>query len=263
MDEPTTTMRTPTSRRRILAGAAVASGAVLGSRFAGAQEATPGAGNDRGSYANDYLEPLTPDNAAVLFIDNQVALMLGTHSIDTTLLLNNTEGLAKAAALFGLPVVLTTTGGGAEGASGPLITPITDTFPDAPVIDRTDYLNAMSDARFAEAVRALGRRKLILSGLTTDFCLVYPAASLVAEGYHVFIATDASGSWTREIDAAAIQRIMQMGGTPTNVQSIFGELLNSASVTDREAVEGMLPQIGEWFSTYTPVPSLIGMGMQP
>ncbi|MBV9085172.1 MAG: hypothetical protein JOZ62_21050 [Acidobacteriaceae bacterium] len=68
----------------------------------------------------DYLQQLTPENTAVLFIDNQTTLTLGVQSIDLTLLKTNTEGLAKLAKLFALPVVLTTTGGGAEGPSGPL-----------------------------------------------------------------------------------------------------------------------------------------------
>ncbi len=59
----------------------------------------------------EYIVPLSPDNAAVLFIDNQTSLMLGTQSMDTTLLRTNTEGLAKLAAIYGLLVVLTTTGG--------------------------------------------------------------------------------------------------------------------------------------------------------
>ena len=59
----------------------------------------------------EYIVPLSPDNAAVLFIDNQTSLMLGTQSMDTTLLRTNTEGLAKLAVIYGLPVVLTTTGG--------------------------------------------------------------------------------------------------------------------------------------------------------
>lgn len=79
----------------------------------------------------EYIVPLSPDNAAVLFIDKQTSLMLGTQSMDTTLLRTNTEGLAKLAAIYDLPVVLTTTGGGAHGPSGGLITPITETFPDA------------------------------------------------------------------------------------------------------------------------------------
>ena len=145
----------------------------------------------------DYLEQLTPDNAAVLFIDNQTTLTLGVQSIDLTVLKINTEGLAKVARLFDLPVLLTTTGGGADGPSGPLMKGITDTFPDIQPINRMGNLNAMDDPRFAEAVKATSRRKLILSGITTDFCLVYPALSLIAAGYHVFVAVAIDASSQR------------------------------------------------------------------
>jgi nicotinamidase-related amidase len=211
------------------------------------------------STQSDYLEPLTPDNAAVLFIDNQTTLTLGVQSIDLTLLKTNTEGLAKLAKHFRLPVVLTTTGGGANGPSGGLLKPITDTFPDVPVIGRMGNLNAMDDPRFADAVKATGRRKVILSGITTDFCLVYPALSLIAAGCHVFIAVDASGSWTKEINDWALERLIQAGATPTNVQSVAGELQNSAMNTDAQATMGRLPQMMAWFGAYTPAPALISM----
>lgn len=207
---------------------------------------------------SDYLEQLSPDNAAVLFIDSQTTLTLGVQSIDLTLLKTNTEGLAKLAKMFALPVVLTTTGGGAGGPSGGLLKGITDTFPNVEPVNRMGNLNAMDDPRFAEAVKATGRRKVILSGITTDFCLVYPALSLIAAGYHVFIAVDASGSWTKEINDWALQRLIQAGATPTNVQSIFGELQNSAMNKDAEATKARMPDVMAWLGAYTPAPSLIG-----
>lgn len=211
------------------------------------------------SSPNHYLEPLTPDNCAVLFIDNQTVLMLGVQSIDLTLLKTNTEGLAKLARHFDLPVVLTTTGGGAKGPSGPLLTAITETFPEMAPIDRMGHLNAMDDPAFAAAVEATGRKKIILSGITTDFCLVYPALSLIAAGYHVFIATDVAGSWTSSINDAALQRLMQAGATPTNLQSIFGELLNAVANKDPESVKSHMAETTQWLAAYTPAPSLIGM----
>lgn len=207
----------------------------------------------------DYLEPLSPANAAVLFIDNQTTLTLGVQSIDMTLLKTNTEGLAKLAQIFDLPVVLTTTGGGAEGPSGPLLKGITDTFPDVAPINRMGNLNAMDDSRFAEAVKATGRHKLILSGITTDFCLVYPALSLIAAGYHVFIPIDASGSWTMAINDAALQRLIQAGATPINVQSIAGELQNSMTNKSIAAAKALMPPMMAWIEGYTPAPSIISM----
>lgn len=208
---------------------------------------------------DEYTVPLSSDNAVVLFIDNQINLMLGTQSIDTTLLRTNTEALAKLASIYDLPVVLTMSNG-EHGLSGPLITPITDTFPDLPVIDRQDYLNAMADSRFSDAVIAARRRKVILCGLTTDVSLLYPTASLIDQGYHVFIVVDASGSWTSAINDAALQRVTQMGATLTNVQSIAGELQNAAAVKDPATSRQKRPLTLEWLRRYTAAPALVEMG---
>lgn len=205
----------------------------------------------------NYLEQLTPENSAVLFIDSQTTLMLGVQSIDLTVLKTNTEGLAQLARVFDLPVVLTTTGGGADGPSGPLLRAITDAFPDLEPINRMGNLNAMDDPRFAAAVKATGRKKLILAGITTDFCLVYPALTLIAQGYHVLIPIDASGSWTTAINEAALQRLVQAGATPTNVQSIAGELQNSSMNKNPEATMARFSQVMSWFMEYTPAPAII------
>ena len=208
-----------------------------------------------------YVEPLTADNAVFLFIDNQTNLLLGVQSMDTTLLRNNTEGLAQLAKIFAIPVVLTTTGGGAAGPAGGLISGITQAFPKEPIIDRQEYFNAMSDPKFAGAVKRIGRKKIVLSGLTTDYCLVYPAATLIAQGYHVYIVTDASGSFTAENQISAMQRLIQMGATPVNMQSLVGELQNSAAVANLVASKRTQPQMIEWFSRYSAAPSILNMNM--
>jgi Isochorismatase family len=135
---------------------------------------------------------------------------------------------------------------------------ITETFPGVEPVNRMGNLNAMDDPRFAAAVKATGRRKLILSGITTDFCLVYPALSLITAGYHVFIAVDATGSWTKEINNWALYRLIQAGATATNVQTIFGELQNSAMNSDSDAAKANMSQVREWLGAYTPAPSLVG-----
>lgn len=208
----------------------------------------------------EYLEPITRDNAAVLFIDNQNHLLMGVQSIETTLLRLNTEALAKLAELYDLPVVLTTTGGGAEGAWGPLFKPITDTFPDAPIFNR-QHLNAMDDPGFADAVSATGRRKIILSGVATDFCLFFPALSLLRQGYHVLIAVDASGCWTKQVEDAALLRLVQAGATPTSVEQILGELHSTDLAKDLKAGQATAPAIGKWLARYGGTTSIVTMDM--
>lgn len=103
---------------------------------------------------------------------------------------------------------------------------------------------------------------MILSGLTTDYCLVYPAMTLIAQGYHVFIVTDASGSFTKQNDEAALDRLIQMGATPVNLQSLMGELQNAAAVADLAGSKDALPDILDWFLKYGAAPSILTMNMQ-
>ena len=181
---------------------------------------------------SDYLDPLNLDNTAVLFVDSQTTLVLGVQSIDMTVLKTNTESLAQLAKIFELPVVPTTSGGGTDGLSGPLSRTITDAFPGVTRINHTGNLNALDDPRFDAAAKATGRTKLILAGITTDFCFVCSALALIAQGYHVLIPINAFGSWTSATNDAALQRFTRAGATPTNVQSITGELLNALTKKD-------------------------------
>ena len=50
---------------------------------------------------------------------------------------------------------------------------------------RQGIVNAWEDKSFADAVRATEKRQLIVAGVTTDVCLVPPALSMQAEGFHI------------------------------------------------------------------------------
>ncbi|HEY8978948.1 MAG TPA: hydrolase [Streptomyces sp.] len=164
---------------------------------------------------------LTPDNCAVLFIDHQPQMFFGTGSGDRTAIINSTVGLAKAAALFDVPVVLSTVA--AESFSGPLLPQLADVFPGQKVIDRTS-MNAWEDLAFVEAVKATGRRKLVVAGLWTEVCVVLPTLSAIAQGYEVYVVTDASGGVTPQAHEHAVQRMIQGGAVPVTWVQVLLEL---------------------------------------
>lgn len=151
---------------------------------------------------------LTPDNCAVLFVDHQPQMFFGTGSGDRTAIINAAVGLAKAARVFDVPVVLSTVA--AESFSGPLLPPLADVFPDHKIVDRTT-MNAWEDVAFVEAVKATGRKKLVIAGLWTEVCVVLPALSALAQGYEVYVVTDASGGVTPQAHEHAVQRMIQAG----------------------------------------------------
>ncbi|KJS54491.1 chloroperoxidase [Streptomyces rubellomurinus subsp. indigoferus] len=176
-------------------------------------------------FANVHAAPspdlLTPDNAMMLFVDHQPQMFFGTGSGDRTAIINATVGLAKAAKIFDVPTVLSTVA--AESFSGPLLPQLRAVFPDQEVIDRTS-MNAWEDEALVEAVKATGRRKIVLSGLWTEVCLVLPALSALAQGYEVYVVSDASGGVSPLAHEHALQRMTAAGAVPVTWIQVLLEL---------------------------------------
>jgi nicotinamidase-related amidase len=70
-------------------------------------------------------------------------------------------------------------------------------FPEQKPINRT-FINTWQDERVVDAVKATGRKKLIIAGLWTEICVAMPAIQAAGEGFEVFAVTDASGGVSRE-----------------------------------------------------------------
>lgn len=155
---------------------------------------------------------LTPGNSMLLLIDHQPQMAFASHSIDIQLLVNNVTGLAKAAKIFNVPVVLTTVA--AKSFSGPIFGNLQDVYPETDPIDRTT-MNSWEDPKVVEAVRRTDRKKLVMAALWTEVCLATAALSALDDGYEVYIVTDASAGVTSEAHEMAIQRMIQAGAVPT------------------------------------------------
>ena len=163
---------------------------------------------------------LAPENCTMILIDHQPLQFAGVQNIDRTLLINNVVGLAKTAKLFGVPTILTTV---LEERGGYLLKDIQDVFQDQKSIDRTT-LNTWEDGRVVEAVKKIGRKKLVIAALWTEICLAYPVLSALGDGYEVFIVTDASGGVSVEAHEKAVQRMVQAGAAPLTWIGFASEL---------------------------------------
>ncbi|EJM74891.1 isochorismatase family protein [Pseudomonas sp. GM55] len=172
-------------------------------------------------------EKFSADNAALLLIDHQVGTMGWVKSIPFDELKRNALMLAKAAAILKLPVVLTSSM--EEYAQGPLLSELEQILPTqfASRIKRLGIVNAMDDEHFATAVKATGRKKLIIAGVTNDVCTVYPALSLVREGYDVQVVADGGGSPSVMADDIALRRMDKGGVTLTTTNQLIAELAGS------------------------------------
>ncbi|MEM7325298.1 MAG: hydrolase [Actinomycetota bacterium] len=168
----------------------------------------------------DHL--LTPENSALVLIDYQPGLVDGTFSIERNVLINNVVAMAKAAALYDLPVILSTVGVDA-GYQEPTIPELTEVLPDITPIDRRT-VDAWDTPEFQEAVRATGRRKIIMAALWTEVCLVYPALDMLLEGYEIYALSDVSGGTTVDAHQRGMERLIQAGAIPVTWEAVMAEL---------------------------------------
>jgi nicotinamidase-related amidase len=175
---------------------------------------------------------LKGEDAALLLIDHQVGTMGWVGSTTFDEMKKNALILAKAATILKLPTVLTSSM--EDQAQGPLLSELETILPAEfkARIKRLGIVNAMDDENFAAAVKATGRKKLILAGVTNDVCTVYPALTLVGQGYDVQVVADAGGSPTKMADDIALRRMEKAGVTLTTTNQLIAEVAGSWSTPE-------------------------------
>lgn len=165
---------------------------------------------------------LDKNNAAVLLVDHQAGLLSLVRDIEPERFNNNVLALADAAKYFGLPTILTTSF--EDGPNGPLIPELKALFPDAPYIARPGQINAWDNADFVNAVKATGKKQLLIAGVVTEVCVAFPALSALQEGYEVFVVTDASGTFNEIARDSAWDRMSAAGAQLINWFGVACEL---------------------------------------
>ncbi|MBF0804744.1 MULTISPECIES: isochorismate family cysteine hydrolase YcaC [unclassified Neisseria] len=152
---------------------------------------------------------LDKNDAAMLLVDHQTGLLSLVRDIEPDKFKNNVLATADLAKYFGLPTILTTSF--ENGPNGPLVPELKEIFPDAPYIARPGNINAWDNEDFVKAVKATGKKQLIIAGVVTEVCVAFPALSAIEEGYDVFVITDASGTFNTMTRDAAWERMSQAG----------------------------------------------------
>jgi len=154
---------------------------------------------------------LTPDNCVVTLIDHQPQMLFGVNSIDRQTLINNTIGLAKAAKLFKVPMVLSTVE--TKSFSGYLWPQLVAVYPYQKPIERSS-MNAWEDTNYVAAIERTGRKKIVLAGLWTEVCVCFPGIQAMEAGYEVYVVADACGDVNQMAHDMAMQRVIQAGAVP-------------------------------------------------
>ena len=185
---------------------------------------------------------LDKDQAAVLLVDHQTGLLSLVRDIDPDKFKNNVLALADLASYFKLPTILTTSF--EDGPNGPLVPELKQQFPDAPYIARPGQINAWDNEDFVAAVKATGRKQLIIAGVVTEVCVAFPALSALEAGFEVFVVTDASGTFNELTRQSAWERMSASGA---QLMTWFG-LACELHRDWRNDVEGL----GTLFSNHIP-----------
>ncbi|CAK6466213.1 hydrolase [Klebsiella variicola] len=167
------------------------------------------------------LEVLTPANCQIIFIDHQPQMAFGVQSIDRQVLKNNTVALAKAAKVFNIPTLITTVE--TESFSGNTYPELLDVFPGQDILERTS-MNSWDDQKVRDALKANGKKKVVVAGLWTEVCNNSFALCAMLEGdYEIYMVADASGGTSKEAHDFAMQRMIQAGVIPVTWQQVMLE----------------------------------------
>jgi nicotinamidase-related amidase len=169
-------------------------------------------------------KPFRPETAALILVDHQVGTMQLIKTLDLDIVRRNTLALAKAAKILGLPVVLTSSQ--EDRIQQPLMPELAEILPEAFAtrVKREGIVNAWDDPNFKAAVEATGRKQLIMGGVTTDVCLIYPTISAVEDGYEVQAVLDISGSPFALSEETARKRMELAGVQFTATNTVIAEL---------------------------------------
>ncbi len=181
-------------------------------------------------------ERLTRDNALLLLVDHQVGLYTGVRDIDVIQLKHNIVGLTRALLALKVPVIVTTT---TEKMWGPIIPELADVLLGVQRIERTT-VNAWDEKRVVDAVKATGRKNLIVTGISTDVCLAFPAMAALADGFQSYAVIDASGGFSQTQVDMGIVRMQQAGVVPVGYSNVAIEILADNAAPEAEAVYGAL-----------------------
>jgi nicotinamidase-related amidase len=162
------------------------------------------------------------DDAVILLLDHQTGLFQTVKDIPVQDLRTNTIVLARIAGLAKVPVI--TTASEPNGPNGPLMSELAEAAPGATYVPRKGEISAWENPDFVATVKKTGRKTLIMAGVWTSVCVVFPALQAKAEGYDVYAVIDASGDVSPLATQVTIARLVQAGVVPITTNAVLSEL---------------------------------------
>jgi nicotinamidase-related amidase len=165
---------------------------------------------------------LKPDNTALILIDIQGKLASLMHQREQ--LYRNLEILLKGAQVLELPILWLEQ---YPQGLGPTIPEVAGLLKDQQPLAKLCF-SACGLPEFSQALRASGRRRVLLAGIEAHICVYQTCRDLLDQGYGVEVVGDAVSSRTPENKKTGLDRMAQAGAVLTSVEMALFELLRVA-----------------------------------
>jgi nicotinamidase-related amidase len=212
----------------------------------GAKNPDKNPAHETNSPSRNYPDALLdPAQSVVIIIDHEPQMYFGVSDKSREEIENSVVGLAKAAKLFNVPCILTTVT--AEEFSGYMYSKLQDVYPTYVPIDRT-AINCWEDANLKKAVEKTGRKKVIISGLWTEACVLFPSLCMKQEGYDVYFVEDACGGASTSAHEMAVKRMVQADVKPVTWMQVMLEWQRDWN--NKETYDGVMSIVKEHGGAY-------------
>ncbi len=181
----------------------------------------------------------TVGNSFIMLVDHQTGTVGWVKSLPQQTVITGCRVLARMALAYDMPLILTTT---VEEQVGPTIPDISELAPDAYArrYARGGQLDCWDDKRLRDGVADLGRKKIVLAGLTTDICMYWAATSALKLGYQVLVVADACGTTSVQGDEMTYARLRKAGAEVSVINQVVTELANDFSTPEGQKAQAIM-----------------------
>lgn len=168
---------------------------------------------------NKYV--LIREEAVLLVIDIQDRLVPAMKYGEQVI--RNTNTIISFAKNLGVPIIVTEQ---YPKGLGTTVSEVSNNLDESLTYEKITFSGCTREVN--SALKGLGRKKIIITGMETHVCVFQTVRDLLANGYQVFVVGDAVCSRTKENYLNGLSLMSSMGAVVTNTETVFFDLMKEA-----------------------------------